>query len=160
MLETRDAGSVPGSGRSPGEVNSNPLQYPYLGNSMDRGTWQPTVHGVAEELDMTWELNNNILRVAFVTYVYKYYYNLGVPNLKRLPAMWETQVRFLVGKIPGGRKWQSTPALLPGKSHGRRSLIGFSPWGCKESDRTERLHFHFHFSIFNRIRGKNKSMNT
>ena len=40
-------------------------------------------------------------------------------------------------------KWQSTPALLPGKSHGRRSLIGYSPWGRKESDTTERLHFHF-----------------
>ena len=40
-------------------------------------------------------------------------------------------------------KWQSTPALLPGKSHGRRSLIGYNPWGRKESDMTERLHFHF-----------------
>ena len=37
------------------------------------------------------------------------------------------------GKIPWRRKWQSTPALLPGKSHGRRSLIGYSPWGRKES---------------------------
>ena len=41
------------------------------------------------------------------------------------------------------QEWQSTPALLPGKSHGRRSLIGYSPWGRKESDTTERLHFHF-----------------
>ena len=39
------------------------------------------------------------------------------------------------------RKWQSTPALSPGKSHGQRSLIGYSPWGRKESDTTERLHF-------------------
>ena len=39
------------------------------------------------------------------------------------------------------RKWQSTPALLPGKSYGRRSLIGYSPWGRKESDMTEQLHF-------------------
>ena len=45
--------------------------------------------------------------------------------------------------LPWRRKWQSTPALLPGKSHGRRSLIGYSPWGHKESDMTERLHFHF-----------------
>ena len=45
-----------------------------------------------------------------------------------------------VGKIPWRRKWQSTPSLLPGKSHGRRSLIGYSPWGRKESDMTERLH--------------------
>ena len=49
-----------------------------------------------------------------------------------------------VGKIPQRRKWQSTPALLPGKSHGRRSLIGYSPWGCNESDTTELLHFHLH----------------
>ena len=48
-----------------------------------------------------------------------------------------------VGKIPWRRQWQSTPALLPGKSHGRRSLIGYSPGGRKESDTTERLHFHF-----------------
>ena len=46
-----------------------------------------------------------------------------------------------VGKIPWRRKWHSTPALLPGKSHGRRSLIGYSPWGCKESDTTEQLQF-------------------
>ena len=38
---------------------------------------------------------------------------------------------------------QPTPVLLPGKSHGRRSLVGFSPGGCEESDMTERLHFHF-----------------
>ena len=36
-------------------------------------------------------------------------------------------------------------STLPGKSHGQRSLVGYSPWGRKESDRTERLHFHFHF---------------
>jgi len=41
-----DPGSIPGLGRSPGEGNSNPLQYPCLENPMDRGTWQATVHGV------------------------------------------------------------------------------------------------------------------
>ena len=40
------------------------------------------------------------------------------------------------------RLWHPTPVLLPGKSHGWRSLVGCSPWGCKESDMTERLHFH------------------
>ena len=39
------------------------------------------------------------------------------------------------------RQWQPTPVLLPGKSHGRRSLVGCSPWGHEESDMTERLHF-------------------
>ena len=37
------------------------------------------------------------------------------------------------------RKWQSTPVFLPGKSHGQRSLVGYSPWGCKESETTEQL---------------------
>jgi len=41
------------------------------------------------------------------------------------------------------RQWHPTPVLLPGKSHGWRSLVGFSPWGLKESDTTEWLHFHF-----------------
>ena len=44
------------------------------------------------------------------------------------------------------RKWHPTPVLLPGKSHGWRSLVGCSPWGCKELDTTERLHFHFSLS--------------
>ena len=41
------------------------------------------------------------------------------------------------------RQWHPTPVLLPGKSHGWRSLVGCSPWGREESDTTERLHFHF-----------------
>ena len=44
------------------------------------------------------------------------------------------------------RRWHPTPVLLPGKSHGRRSLVGCSPWGLEESDGTERLHFHFSLS--------------
>ena len=46
--DIRDAGSIPGSGRYPGEGNSNPLQYSCLENSMDRGSWQARVHGVAK----------------------------------------------------------------------------------------------------------------
>ena len=46
------------------------------------------------------------------------------------------------------RKWQPTPVLLPGESHGRRTLVGYSPWGRKELDTTERLHFHFHFTLY------------
>ena len=45
-----------------------------------------------------------------------------------------------VGKISWRRKWQPTPVLLAGKSHGWRSLVGYSPWGRKESDVTEWLH--------------------
>ena len=48
-----DLGLIPGSGRSAGEGNGNPLQDSCLENPMDRGAWQATVHGVAKELDMT-----------------------------------------------------------------------------------------------------------
>ena len=54
-----DIGSIPGSGRSPGEGNGNPLQYFCLGNSMGKGNWWAAVHGVAKELDMTYQLNND-----------------------------------------------------------------------------------------------------
>ena len=47
-----------------------------------------------------------------------------------------------VGKILWRRKWQPTPVLLPRKSHGWRTLVGYSPWGGKQSETTERLHFH------------------
>ena len=48
-----DADSIPGSGRSPGEGNGNPLQYSCLGNVMDREAWWATVHGVTKESDAT-----------------------------------------------------------------------------------------------------------
>ena len=51
-----DAGSIPGSRRSPGGAQGIPLEYSCLGNHMDRGVWWPTVHGVAKELDMTQQL--------------------------------------------------------------------------------------------------------
>ena len=58
--DIRDVGSVPGSGRSPGEENGTPLQYSCLGNPTDRGTWQATVHEVAKESDMTEGLSTNL----------------------------------------------------------------------------------------------------
>ena len=45
------------------------------------------------------------------------------------------------------RQWHPTPVLLPGKSHGQRRLVGYSPWGCKESDTTEGLNFFSFFSF-------------
>ena len=56
-------------------------------------------------------------------------FTLGVP----LPSPWR-------------RQWRPTPVLLPGKSHGQRTLVGCSPWGCTELDMTKRLHFHFSLS--------------
>ena len=50
--DAREAGLIPGSGRSPGEGNGNPLQYSCMGNPMDRGIFWDTVHKVTKELDM------------------------------------------------------------------------------------------------------------
>ena len=70
----------------------------------------------------------------------------GGPVVKNIPANSGDTVL-----IPGlgrfqRRQWHPTPVLLPGKSHGRRSLVGCSPWGCEELDTTERLPFHFSLS--------------
>jgi len=60
--------------------------------------------------------------------------------------------RICIGKEEGEdretfeQQGHPTPVLLPGKSHGQRSLVGCSPWGCEESDTTDRLHFHFSLS--------------
>ena len=116
-----DPGSVSGMGRSPGGENSNPLQYSCQDNPMDREARRATIHRVAKSLT----------RLA----------SLMAQTVKNLPAMKETWVRSLGWEDPRRRKWQPTPVFLPGEFYGQRSLAGYSPWGCKESDMTERLHF-------------------
>ena len=59
--------------------------------------------------------------------------------VKNPPAMQETWLNLWVRKIPWRRKWLPTPLFLPGEFHGQRSLEGYSPWGCKESDMTDQL---------------------
>ena len=63
--------------------------------------------------------------------------------VKRLSTVRETWVRSLGQEVPLEKEMKPTPVFLPGESHGQRILVGYSPWGCKESDMTERLHFHF-----------------
>ena len=81
-------------------------------------------------------------------------------QLRWWPGLWRTMDQGRVGVLRivccylpndwGGlawrRQWHPTPVLLPGKSHGWRSLVGYSPWGREESDTTERLDFHFSLS--------------
>ena len=71
---------------------------------------------------------------------------LGAQMVKHLPTMREAPVRSPGQEDPLRRKWQPTPVLLPGKSHGQRSLVGCSPRGRKELDTTEWLHFHGFYS--------------
>ena len=61
-----------------------------------------------------WLVDSNCLRYSYIEYVNPW-----------------------VGKIPWRRAWQATPVLLPGNTHGQRSLAGYSPWSHKESDMTE-----------------------
>ena len=67
-----DWGSIPGLGRSPGVGNGHPLQYSGLENSMDRGVWQATVHGVAmspeEILELLKNVSLNCLNQSFMTF--------------------------------------------------------------------------------------------
>ena len=106
-----DGGSIPGSGRSSGEGNGNPLQYSCLGNPVDRGAWGSTV-GVTKDLNTTYWLSNDLLAVL-----------LGLPMWhcsKELPAIIVRRktCRFdlWVRKIPWRREWQPTPVFLPGES--------------------------------------------
>ena len=73
----------------------------------------------------------------------------------RAELLWEGQIKLYVRNTletmnyytnSWRRRWHPTPVLLPGKSHGQRSLVGCRPWGCEESDTTERLPFHFSLS--------------
>ena len=59
-----------------------------------------------------------------------------------MPIRWPTELVLMVnttGKLTLEKEWQPTPVFLPRESHGQRSLVGYSPWGRKESDTTEQL---------------------
>ena len=71
---------------------------------------------------------------------------LVAQTVKCLSTMRETWVRSLGWEDSLEKEMATHSVLLPGKSHGWRSLVGCSPWGCQESDTTERLHFHFSLS--------------
>ena len=86
---------------------------------MDRGAWWAADHRVTQ----TWTRLKRLSMHACI----------GEGNSNPLQYSWR-------------RQWHPTPVLLPQKSHGRRSLVGCSPWGRKESDTTERLPFHFSLS--------------
>ena len=77
-------------------------------------------------------------------------------TVKNLPATRETRLQFLGQEDPLEKEWQSIPVLLPGKSQGWRNLVGYSPWHLKDSDMTERLHFHFASTLS----GRNSELKT
>ena len=85
---------------------------------------------------------------SFSPTVYNHLINAGLPwRLSSKNSAWQFRICGLIPesqRSPGGGKWQSSPVLLSGVSHGQRSLVDYSPWDHKESDMTEQLHFHFY----------------
>ena len=88
-------------------------------------------------------LTNTFCLLSFLMIAILSWYLIVVlaQRLKRLPAVWETWVQSLGLEDPLEKEMAPTPVFLPGEFHGQRSLVGYSPWGRKESDTTERLHF-------------------
>ena len=115
----RGVHSISGSGRSPGEGNGNSFQY-----FAWKIPWTEKPGGLqsmgSQRVRQDWATNT--FRAPLVS-----------QQLKNLPAMQETEVWSLVGKIPWRRKWQPTPLFFPGKSHGQRTLVGYSLWGNKRA---------------------------
>ena len=81
-----------------------------------------------------------------VTEIRNLHGNLTSSKMGRVLVYFRYEHSDLVIVSSWRRRWHPTPVLLPEKSHGRRSLVGCSPWGGEESDTTERLHFHFSLS--------------
>ena len=117
-----DPGLIPGSGRSPGEGNGNPLQYSCPENPMDRGAWQASVHGVTR-------VRYNLATKPLPPF--SYWASQVVLVVKNPPATSGRRKRLgfdpWVGKIPWRRAQQITLVLLPRESHGERSLVGCCP---------------------------------
>ena len=91
------------------------------------------------------------LHINLVEGMYNYYSHstdeeteAEAESLWHMPQVQRKRCRFnpWVGKIPWRRTWQRTPVFLPGKFHGQKNLVGYSPWGHKELDTTEHTHAH------------------
>ena len=104
LCDAGDPGSIPGSGRSLGEGNGNPLQCSCLENPMDRGAWQAVVHGLPR-------VGHNLVT-------------------KPPPPVQETWVQSLGQEDPLEKEITHSVFLL-GRSHGQGRQVGYSPWGCK-----------------------------
>ena len=86
--------------------------------------------------DCTWRSLNSFVFPLFSFFMLALTSQVA-QTVKRLPTRQETWVQSLGREDPQKRKWQLTLILLPGKSHGQKSLVGYSPWGRKELDVAE-----------------------
>ena len=136
---------------------------------MDRRAWRATVHGVAQSQTQLKQLSMLFLHQLLklnshgpslwkdrlfpfdVQRSQMMYLKSILPNRtswtnEKLQCKVTSAILEVCTEAEWRRQWHPTPVLLPGKSHGWRSLVGCSPWGHQESDTTEHLHFHFSLS--------------
>ena len=140
-----DAGSIPGSGRAPGEGNGNPLQYSCLENPKDREAWWATVHGIAKSWTQPKQLsgahtqslpNNSGLKEIGVLSHLKV-----VPSMRRLVFDIITDAETFLAPCPVALSFHGCCThTCSSKWHTTRSTA--YPWGRKESDATEQLSLH------------------
>ena len=139
-----------------GEGNGTPLQYSCLENPMDRGAWWATDHGVTNPMDRGawWATDHGVAksRTRLSHFTFTFHFHALEKEMAthssdlawRIPRTGEAGGLLSMGLHRVGHDWsdlaaaaaaadflqrQLTPVLLPGKSHGRRSLAGCSPWG-------------------------------
>ena len=131
------------------EGSGTPLQYSCLENPMDGGAWWAAVHGVAKSRtwlsDFTFTFHFHALEKEMATHsstlAWKIPWTEEPDRVQSTGSLrvghdWVTSLSFSTF-MHWRRKWQPTPVLLPGESHGQRGLVGCSPWGHTESDTTE-----------------------
>ena len=135
--DIRDAGLIPGSGRSLEGWNGNPLQYSGLGNPMDRGAWRAIVHRAAKNWTWLKQLSTCMHTHTHTRTHTQRWWHSGKESVCQYRICQKCRSDPWVGKSPWNRKWQPTPVFLPGNFRGQRSLAGYSPQGFKESGTTE-----------------------
>ena len=134
-----------------GEGDGTPLQYSCLENPMDGGAWWAAVHGVVTSRTrlslftfMHWR------RKCVLSWSVLAWRIPGTGKPGGLPSLESHRVKQdwgdLAAAATGRRQWCPTPVLLPRKSHGGRSLVVWSPWGCEELDTAKRLLYDFSLS--------------
>ena len=129
-----------------------PLQSSCLENFMDRGAWQAAVDGVSESRTQLNDWVHSLLDVRGLVNRHSW----SLPIYSSESQRKSTQMAIGISSklwCKRRRQWHPTPVLLPGKSHGWRSLEGCSPWGRWGSDMTERLYFHFSLSCIGEWNG-------
>ena len=142
---------IPGLGRLLGEGNGKPFQYSYLGNSMDRGSWWATVHGIAES-DMTERLTLSL----FFHDSWKVRASLVAQTVKRLSTMRETWVLSLGWEDPLEKAMAIHSSTIARKIPWIEEPGRLQSMGSKELDTTEWLSFPF-LQYYNVPPGKRKT---